>query len=66
MKSIEEQIREIEEGLFICKGCGQTLSKYLQIKTFGYCYLCDPNITVKELLEDYDKKHLPEPPKQKP
>lgn len=42
---------------FTCKGCNHELPEVYSIKPGGYCYLCDPNVTVKELLESttFDK-----------
>ena len=36
---------------FTCKQCGHLLPVDMSMRTEGYCYLCDPNVTVKELLE---------------
>jgi hypothetical protein len=41
---------------FICKGCGHDLPNDFSIRTEDYCYMCDPNVTVEELLKDYDDK----------
>jgi len=35
---------------FICKQCNHKLPMKFQMKTKGYCYMCDPHITVEELL----------------
>jgi hypothetical protein len=35
---------------FTCLGCGHELPNRYSLRTKSYCYLCDPNITVKELL----------------
>lgn len=53
MKSIEQVTPKAET--FNCKRCGHNLPKEYQIKTDGYCYLCDPNITVNELLKDFEE-----------
>ena len=37
---------------FTCIGCKHELPVEFQIRTAGYCYLCDPNVTVSELLSD--------------
>lgn len=34
---------------FICKGCKHKLPIDYQIKTKGYCYMCDPNVTLRDL-----------------
>lgn len=35
---------------FRCKGCNNRLISSFSLKTEGYCYLCDPNITLEEAL----------------
>ena len=35
---------------FTCKSCLCVLPNSHQLKTKGYCYLCDPNIKLEELL----------------
>jgi hypothetical protein len=37
---------------FVCGGCGHTLDLSFSLRTKGYCYLCDPNITLEELLSE--------------
>ena len=37
---------------FICKGCQCEVPYSFSLRTKGYCYLCDPNITIQELLSD--------------
>lgn len=58
MKSIEQITLKPET--FNCKGCGHNLPKDYQIKTDGYCYLCDPNVTVDELLKDFEASKIKE------
>lgn len=41
-----------EQGLFTCKGCSCELTKDYVLRTEGYCYLCDPNIKLSELLPE--------------
>lgn len=41
----------MEKNLFKCIGCNHTLPIIFQMKTENYCYLCDPNITLDELLK---------------
>lgn len=43
---------ETEEKEFTCKACKHELPVSYSLRTEGYCYLCDPNITVAELLSD--------------
>lgn len=43
--------KEYINYIFKCKGCGHELPSTYCIRTLGYCYLCDPNITVDELLK---------------
>lgn len=38
-------------GTFKCKGCGHELLLEMAMRTLDYCHLCDPNISLKELLE---------------
>ena len=35
---------------FICKGCQCEVPNDYKLKTDGYCSLCDPNVTLNELL----------------
>lgn len=50
------EIRAASDGvqdandLFTCHACKHVLPNEFQIRTEGYCYLCDPNVTVEELL----------------
>lgn len=37
---------------FICKSCQCICSVELCLRTDGFCYLCDPNITLEECLSD--------------
>jgi len=37
---------------FKCEGCKHTLPSEYSIRTENYCYLCDPNVTVDELLKE--------------
>lgn len=37
---------------FVCQGCKHELPSAFCMRTEGYCYLCDPNIDVNELLND--------------
>jgi len=39
-------------GDFKCKGCSCELTSDYSLRTKGYCYLCDTNITLEELLSD--------------
>jgi 16S rRNA G966 N2-methylase RsmD len=41
------------EERFICEACNHELPISYSIKTKNYCYMCDPNITMEELL--YEK-----------
>lgn len=36
--------------VFTCKACKCKLPIDFQMRTEGFCYLCDPNITIEELL----------------
>jgi hypothetical protein len=37
---------------FKCKGCGHKLPPEFCMRTKNYCYLCDPNVTLDELLNN--------------
>lgn len=51
-RDTEKESDEIIEDLFKCQGCGCEVPMSFSLRTDGYCYLCDPNITVQELLSD--------------
>lgn len=40
------------EKVFTCQSCKHELPIDYQMRTEGFCYLCDPHITVEELLSD--------------
>lgn len=40
------------ELTFTCQACKHELPLDFSMRTEGFCYLCDPNITVDELLSD--------------
>ena len=44
---------------FICQGCKHELPMDFNLRTEGFCYLCDPNITLDECLSDEPIKRLP-------
>lgn len=48
--SEKEKVVKVELLTFKCKGCGHELPGNFQMRTEGYCYLCDPKVTVDELL----------------
>lgn len=37
---------------FVCIGCGHELEPQFCMRAKGYCYLCDPHVTLQELLQD--------------
>lgn len=39
-------------GSFVCQGCKCDLDEIYSLRTKSFCYLCDPNITLEELLSD--------------
>ena len=41
-----------KEESFVCKGCGHSLTMDYKLRTECYCYLCDPNISLTELLSN--------------
>jgi hypothetical protein len=36
---------------FTCKGCGHDLPTEFSLKTKDFCYLCDPDISIDELID---------------
>jgi len=44
---------------FICQGCKHELPMDFNLRTEGFCYLCDPNITLAECLSDEPIERLP-------
>lgn len=45
----------METNTFTCKGCGHELPDIFIMRTPNYCYMCDPAVTVDELLAEFDK-----------
>jgi Asp-tRNA(Asn)/Glu-tRNA(Gln) amidotransferase B subunit len=46
---------------FTCKWCKHTLPMKFQMRTKDYCYMCDPNITLEELLTDKEIDEMNNP-----
>ena len=44
---------------FICQGCKHELPMDFNLRTEGFCYLCDPNITLDECLSDEPIERFP-------
>ena len=44
---------------FICQGCKHELPIDFNVRTEGFCYLCDPNITLEECLSDAPLERVP-------
>lgn len=44
---------------FICQGCKHELPMDFNLRTEGFCYLCDPNITLAECLSDEPIERVP-------
>ena len=44
---------------FICQGCKHELPMDFNLRTEGFCYLCDPNITLAECLSDEPIERFP-------
>lgn len=44
---------------FICQGCKHELPMDFNLRTEGFCFLCDPNITLAECLSDDPIKRVP-------
>ena len=54
---------------FICVGCQHELPIEFNLRTEGYCYLCDPEISIEELLSDVlidELFHFPEADNEPP
>lgn len=45
-----QHILEIMEKTFKCNSCGHELPLNYNMRTPGFCYMCDHNVTVEELL----------------
>jgi hypothetical protein len=56
----ENQIeKNTEKSTFVCQGCRCKVPNDFSVKTNGYCYLCDPEVTLEECLQDeYPKSWL--------
>lgn len=55
-KQAAESFAEIKNSLetqksFICQGCNIECYEGYCLKTVGFCYLCDPNIPLQDLLD---------------
>jgi hypothetical protein len=37
---------------FKCHGCGHECNEDYNLRTEGFCYLCDPNITLEECISE--------------
>lgn len=44
---------------FICQGCKHELPMDFNLRTEGFCYLCDPNITLAECISDEPIERFP-------
>lgn len=42
----------VSHSSFTCKGCGHKLPSDFSVKQPEYCYLCDPDVTLAECLQD--------------
>jgi len=51
---------------FICQGCKHELPMDFNLRTEGFCYLCDPNITLAECLSDEPIERVPKACRQLP
>lgn len=49
------QSEPTSEPSFTCKSCGHELDATFCMRTPGYCYMCDPAITLEELLKEDPK-----------
>lgn len=48
MSDIQKAINE--DSTFKCEGCKHILPKDYVIKTPNFCYMCDPHLTIEEIL----------------
>jgi hypothetical protein len=48
---VQDAIRDINTEPFICEGCGHELDRSYSLRSANYCLLCDPAISVQELLD---------------
>lgn len=44
---------------FTCQSCKHNLPIEFNVRTEGFCYLCDPNITLEECLSDEPLERVP-------
>jgi len=44
---------------FTCQACNHHLPIEFNVRTEGFCYLCDPNITLEECLSDEPLERVP-------
>jgi hypothetical protein len=50
-------ITSIPNADFVCTGCRHILPRHFMLRTPYYCYMCDPNISIRELLEENGPVH---------
>lgn len=43
---------QAKKAHFKCHGCGHECHEDYNLRTEGFCYLCDPNITLEECLSE--------------
>lgn len=48
----DDEIDKLLNQTFVCKGCTHELPNSYSMRTDGYCYLCDPAITLAECVSD--------------
>lgn len=48
-----------EKGSFTCRGCNNELPSEYNVRTDGFCFLCDPKITLEECLSDEPLTRIP-------
>lgn len=56
MNGTNDQIKHLTatdgSSSFVCQGCKCEVPNDFSVKTDGYCYLCDPKVTLEECLQD--------------
>ena len=59
MKSQDKNAKPVLDDRFTCRGCQHYLPMEFNVRTEGFCYLCDPNITLEECLSDEPLERVP-------
>lgn len=54
-----QQDQQSTTDSFICQACNNNLPIEFNVRTKGFCYLCDPNLTLEECLSDLTLESVP-------